>query len=66
MYGLFTPLIVPMYWVRLSCWGFVSVQSLKNEHCAASACRYGIVDDEKPRPTSDQVRFSNENTTTCW
>ena len=63
VFGLFTPLVAPMYCVRLSCWTFVSVQSLKYEHWAASARRYGI--DENPRPTSDQVRFSNENTTTC-
>src|SRR5712691_7655362 len=61
---LFTPLVSPMYWVRLFCEVLVSVQSLKYEHCDASECRYGIVDAEKPRPTFDQVRFSNEKITT--
>jgi hypothetical protein len=54
-----------MYWVRLSWLVFVSVQSLKNEHCEASECRYGIVAAEKPSPTLDQVRFSNEKITMC-
>src|SRR5258707_14778481 len=59
---LLTPLVSPMYWVRLFCPVLVSVQSLKYEHCVASECRYGMV--EKPRPTFDQVRFSNEKMTT--
>ena len=63
---LFTPLVSPMYCVRLFCAVLVSVQSLKYEHCAASEWRYGMVLAEKPSPTLDQVRFSNENTTTCW
>ena len=33
---LFTPLVSPMYCVRLFCEVLVSVQSLKNEHCEAS------------------------------
>ena len=55
-----------MYCARLFWPVLVSVQSLKYEHCAASACMYGMVLAEKPRPTFDQVRFSKENTTTCW
>src|SRR5215831_6621582 len=62
VFGLSTPLVSPMYWVRLFCDVFVSVQSLKNEHCVARPCKYGRF--VKPRPTFDQVRFSNENTTT--
>src|SRR5215471_17882798 len=53
-----------MYWVRLFWLVLVSVQSLKNEHPAASECMYGIVEAEKPRPTLLQVRFSNEKITT--
>jgi len=66
VFGLSTPLVSPMYWVRLFCWGLVSVQSLKYVHAEASEWRYGIVVAEKPRPTSDQVRFSKEKITTCW
>jgi hypothetical protein len=62
--GLFTPLVSPMYCVRLSCEVLVSVQSLKYEHCDAKEWRYGIVLEEKPRTTLDHVRFSNEKTTT--
>src|SRR5262245_9974192 len=66
VFGLFTALVSPMYCVRLFWLVFVSVQSWKYEHCDASECRYGIVVAEKPRPTFDQVRFSNEKITTCW
>jgi hypothetical protein len=62
VFGLLTPLVSPMYCVRLFCWGLVSVQSLKNAHCDAIECRYGMF--EKPRPTFDQLRFSNEKITT--
>ena len=36
VFGLFTPLVSPMYWVRLFWRVLVSVQSAKYEHCEAS------------------------------
>jgi len=63
VFGLFTPLVSPMYCVRLFCDVLVSVQSLKNEHCEANECMYGIVVGEKPKPTFDHVRFSKEKIT---
>src|SRR5665811_1451361 len=57
------PVTWPPYWVRLFWDELVSVHDEKYEHDRASECRYGI--ELKPAPpTPDQVRFSNENTTT--
>ncbi len=65
--GLFTPLVSPMYCVRLFCDVFVSVQSLKYEQDVAIECTYGIAGSPNPAPpTPDQLRFSNEKTTMCW
>jgi hypothetical protein len=64
VFGLLTPLVSPMYCVRLLWPVLVSVQSLKYEHCEANEWRYGMVLAEKPRPTLDHVLFSNEKITT--
>ena len=58
------PVTWPPYCVRLFCDVFVSVQSVKYGHCVARLWRYGIWPLLKPSPTFDQVRFSNEKTTT--
>src|SRR6476620_1338751 len=65
VFALFTPLVSPMYCVRLLWPVLVSVQSEKYKHCEANEFRYCMLPFEKPRPTPGHVRFSNEKITTC-
>ena len=63
---LLVPVTRPMYWLRLFCEVFVSVQSENTVHPAASEPRYGIAGSLNPTPpTVDQVRFSSIKTTMC-